>query len=356
MEKSKVYFIDFHTSPQQNMYKKLTRLLEKAGMLSIDFSKKLVAIKIHFGEPGNLAYIRPNYAAVVVKMLQNKDGLVFLTDANTLYKGRRSNAVDHLQSAMENGFNPIALGCNVVIADGLKGTDCREIEIDLKHCKTAKIGTAIADSDVLISLNHFKGHEMTGFGGCLKNIGMGSGSVGGKLEMHSNSKPIVSADKCTACKVCEKNCAHDAIHVQNKKAGINYEKCVGCGQCVAVCQYDAVQVQWEAAKMMEKMAEYAYAVLKDKPAFHINFLMDISPDCDCWNFNNIPISPNIGILASSDPIAIDKASADLVNNSGLNPGIDKFKEAHPKTDWRICLDYAEKLGFGTQQYELIKIV
>ena len=347
------------------MYAKLTKLLEKAGMLNIDFNKKLVAIKIHFGEPGNLAYIRPNYAAVVVKIIQGKEGLVFLTDANTLYKGRRSNAVDHLQSAMENGFNPLAVGCNVVIADGLKGTDCREIEIGLKHCKTAKIGAAIADADVIISMNHFKCHEMAGIGGCLKNTGMGSGSVGGKLEMHSNSKPIVYPDNCTACKVCEKNCAHDAIHVSNKKiAEINYEKCVGCGQCVAVCRYDAVQVQWDAARMQEKMAEYAYAVLKDKPAFHINFIMDISPNCDCWNFNDQPIAPNVGIVASFDPVAIDKASADLVNKTPINidcipevdrAGKDKFMKVHPNTDWRISLDYAEKLGLGTQQYDLIKV-
>jgi hypothetical protein len=347
------------------MYVKLAKLLEKAGMLKIDFSKKLVAIKIHFGEPGNLSYIRPNYAAVIVKIIQEQEGLVFLTDANTLYKGRRSNAVDHLLSANENGFNPLAVGCNVVIADGLKGTDYREVEIGLNHCKTAKIGAAIANADVVISMNHFKGHEFACIGGCLKNIGMGSGSVGGKLEMHSNSKPAMNSENCTACRICEKNCAHDAIHVINKKAVINYENCVGCGQCVAVCQYDAVQVEWEATNMQEKIAEYAFAAVKDKPAFHVNFLMDISPNCDCWNANDVPIVPNIGILASSDPVAIDKASIDLVNTAPVNinsaldenlkNGEDKFRALHPQTDWKICLDYAEKIGLGSQVYELIKV-
>lgn len=364
MQKSKVYFIDFHTSPKQNILKKLLKLVEKAGISQIDFEKKLVAIKIHFGEPGNLSYIRPNFAAVIVKLVEELGGLPFLTDANTLYKGRRSNAVYHLQAAMENGFNPMAVGCNVMIADGLKGTDYREIPINLQNCPTAKIGSAIADADILISMNHFKGHEMAGFGGCLKNVGMGSGSVGGKLEMHSNSKPVIAEEQCTGCKICEKNCAHDAIHVlTDKVAHINYDKCVGCGQCVAVCQYDSAQVRWEAAKMQEKVAEYSYAVLKDKPAFHINFLMDISPNCDCWNFNDRPIVPNIGILASIDPVAIDKASVDLVNKEKVNPNCviehsqepDKFKAIFPKTDWKVCLDHAEKIGLGTQHYELITI-
>lgn len=364
MSKSQVYFIDFRTSPKQNILSKLQKLIVKAGFEKIEFENKLVAIKIHFGEPGNMSYIRPNFAAVVVKMILEKGGLPFLTDANTLYKGRRSNAVYHLQSAMENGFNPIAVGCNVVIADGLKGTDYREIEINLQHCKTAKIGSAIANADVLISMNHFKGHEMAGFGGCLKNIGMGSGSVGGKMEMHSNSKPIIMEENCTSCKICEKNCAHDAVHVtKNKVAEIDYDKCVGCGQCVAVCQYDAAQVRWEAAKTQEKIAEYSMAVLKDKPAFHINFLMDISPNCDCWNFNDMPIVPNIGIAASFDPVAIDKASVDMVNEAQVNQksiiehnhSNDKFKAVFPNTDWRICLDYAEKIGLGTQQYELVTI-
>lgn len=365
MEKSSVYFIDFRTSSKQNILAKLKMLLIKAGIEKIDFSKKMVAIKIHFGEPGNLSYIRPNYAAQVVKLIQEKDGLPFLTDANTLYKGKRANAVDHLHAAMENGFNPMAVGCNVIIADGLKGTEYREITIDQKHCKTAKIGSAIADADIIITMSHFKGHEMAGFGGCIKNTGMGSGSIGGKMEMHSNSTPVINPDNCTACKVCERNCSHEAVHIKNKVAVIDEEKCVGCGQCVAVCQYDAAQVQWEAAKMNEKMAEYALAVLDGKPSFHINFLMDISPNCDCWNFNDMPIVPNIGILASTDPVALDIASADLVNKAPVNYNCvlaenthnhdDKFKAIFPNTDWKVCMNHASEIGLGLMEYELIKI-
>jgi uncharacterized Fe-S center protein len=368
MESSKVFFIDFHTTPQQNIYAKIKMLLKTAGFDTIDFNKKLTAVKIHFGEPGNLAYLRPNYAALIVKRIKENGGMPFLTDANTLYKGRRSNAVDHLQSAMENGFNPMAVGCNVIIADGLKGTEYKEIAINQKHCKTAKIGAAVANADVIISMNHFKGHEMAGFGGALKNIGMGCGSIGGKLEMHSDSKPFIYAENCTGCGVCEENCAHNAISLNaDNIADINYEKCVGCGQCIAVCQYDAAQPQFNSVSAQEKMMEYALAVLKDKPAFHINFIMDVSPNCDCWHYNDVAIVPNIGIAASFDPVALDKACADMVNKAAINvnsiignhaskpePG-DRFHLVFPKIDWRVGMDYAEKLGLGSQEYQLEKL-
>ena len=187
MEKSKVYFTDLRTKPGLNLLDKLERLVKKAGIENIDFKNKFVAIKIHFGEPGNLAYIRPNYARRMVQIIKGLKGMPFLTDSNTLYTGRRANAIEHLEAAMENGFNPLTVGCNIIIADGIKGTDYREIEIHGKHCEKAKIGAAIADADIIISMNHFKGHEMTGFGGAIKNLGMGSGSRGGKLEMHSAS-------------------------------------------------------------------------------------------------------------------------------------------------------------------------
>ncbi len=366
MEKSKVYFIDFHTTPRQNIVQKLRKLLTKSGMLDINFSRKLVAMKIHFGEPGNFAYIRPSYVSEIVKLVKEQGALPFLTDANTLYKGRRANAVDHLQVAMEHGFNPMGVGCNVIIADGLKGTEIREIEINQKHCKTAKIGSAVADADILLSINHFKGHEMSGVGGALKNIGMGSGSIGGKLVMHSDSSPKIYRANCTGCNLCVKNCAHDAIHLdKEKRAVIDYEKCVGCGQCIAVCQYDSAQAQFNSKNMQEKMMEYALAVVKDKPCFHINFITDVSPLCDCFSYNDTPIVANLGIAVSADPVALDRACIDLVNEAPVNEqsvigkkwtaGDDKFDLIFPETDWRIGLDYAEKIGIGTQGYELIKI-
>jgi uncharacterized protein len=375
MEKSKVFFTNLRTKPGVNLLDKVEKLIKKAEIENIDFKNKFVAVKIHFGEPGNLAYIRPNYAAKVVSVIKDLGGIPFLTDSNTLYSGRRANAIDHLEAAYENGFNPLSVGCHVIIADGLKGTDYREIEVNLKHCKTAKIGTAIADSDIVISMNHFKGHEMTGFGGALKNLGMGSGSRGGKLEMHSASKPRIVEKNCVSCGQCIKNCAQDAIEFNDKKkAFIDYDKCVGCGQCVAVCQFNSAQVIWNegADTANEKIAEYAHAVISDKPNFHINFIMNVSPNCDCWDSNDVPIVPDLGIMASFDPVALDKASIDAVNAAPVTNGSllderiheceehnhshgDKIEHIHPNTDWRVGLDYAEEIGLGTQEYELVVV-
>ncbi|MDR1879620.1 MAG: DUF362 domain-containing protein, partial [Tannerellaceae bacterium] len=331
MNASKVYFTNLRTTPSANLLTKMERLLKRAGIEHIDFRNQYVAIKIHFGEPGNLAFIRPNYAARLATLLGSLGAKPFLTDSNTLYSGGRSNAVDHLQSAMENGFNPISAKCNVIIADGLKGTDYREIPIDGEYCKAPKIGAAIADADIVISMNHFKGHEQSGFGGALKNLGMGSASVGGKLELHSSSQPVIDRESCTGCKVCVKYCAHDAVHLDSeKKAVIDYGACVGCGQCVALCQYEgAVMGEGDSSERLNcKIAEYTKAVLSDKPHFHVNFIMNVSPECDCWNHNDAAIIPDLGILASPDPVAIDQACADLVTKAPVLGG-SKLSEKYP---------------------------
>lgn len=372
MAKSKVYFTNLRTRPSVNLLKKLENLVIKAGIESIDFKKKIVALKIHFGEPGNLAYLRPNYAAHIVKYLKSKGAVPFLTDCNTLYSGRRSNAPSHIEAAFENGFNPIAAGCPVIIADGIKGTEFREIEVNLELCKSAKIGSAVADADIIISLNHFKGHELTGFGGALKNLGMGCASVGGKLFLHSGSSPKIYEKNCTGCRVCEKYCTHEAIKVgKDKIAHIDYEKCVGCGQCVAVCQYDASRVVWQSTseKACKRITEYAFAVIKDKPSFHINFIMNVSPDCDCWDTNDYPIVPDLGIAASFDPVALDQACADMVTAAPALPGSkimdlnsetdmrgqDKFRHSHPDTFWQAGIQHGVKIGLGNIDYEIVTI-
>ena len=373
MDKSKVYFTNLRTTPSSNLLDKMERLVKRAGITNIDFKNQFVAIKIHFGEPGNLAYIRPNYAARMATLLRSLGAKPFLTDCNTLYSGRRSNAVDHLESAMENGFNPISAKCEVIIADGLKGTDYREIEINGEYCKAPKIGAAIVDADIVLTMNHFKGHEQTGFGGALKNLGMGCASVGGKLELHSASQPIVDRENCKSCNICVKHCAHDAIHLDGSKiATIDYEKCVGCGQCVALCQYDAaVMGDGDTSERLNyKIAEYSKAVLLDKPNFHISFIMNVSPECDCWNHNDAAIVPDLGTAASFDPVALDKACADIVINAPIletgnrlsdSPhhdhleGCDKFHIMHPETNWQAGLEHAEKIGLGTQEYELITV-
>lgn len=378
MGKSTVYFTDLRTSPGNSLPKKLIKLVRKAGIEKIDFKDKFTAIKIHFGEPGNIAYIRHNYAAALVDMLKGLGAKVFLTDSNTLYSGGRSNAVDHLEAAMDNGFNPISAHANVIIADGLTGTDYKEIELGGEYCKAPKIGAAIADADIIISMNHFKGHEQTGFGGALKNLGMGSASVGGKLELHSSSQPVIDQGKCIGCRICEKYCRHDAVKVVDRKARIDYSKCVGCGQCVAVCQHEgAVVKDWDSSETLNyKIAEYALAVVQGKPSFHISFITNVSPNCDCWNHNDAAIIPDLGIAASFDPVALDCACADMVKaapvlqNNAITDidsrsghdhshdhhvGDDKFHLVHPDTKWEAGVEHGEKIGLGSRAYTLVRV-
>ncbi len=373
MEKSKVYFTDMHTYNSISLPDKLKKLIQKAGIGAIDMEDKFVAIKIHFGEPGNLAFLRPNFAKAVVDIVKTQRGLPFLTDCNTLYVGRRKNALEHIDAAYENGFSPFSTGCNVIIADGLKGTD--EVEVPVEGgelVKRAKIGRAIMDADVFLSLSHFKGHEATGFGGAIKNIGMGCGSRAGKMEQHCNGKPSIDKELCRSCKACAKQCAHSAISFDGaKKASIDMNRCVGCGRCIGHCNFNAISNSEDSScrDLNMKMAEYTKAVLHGRPHFHICIVMDVSPYCDCHAENDMPIIPNVGMFASFDPVALDKACADACNaqiplpGSKLEEGLkhhpcqgkDHFYHVSPNTEWKSCLEHAQKLGIGTLAYELITV-
>lgn len=241
-ERSKVYFTSFKAKNGDTITKKLDRLIRKAGISQIDFEDKYVAIKMHFGERGNLAALRPNYAKCVVDIVKELGGKPFLTDCNTLYIGGRKNALDHIDTAYLNGFSPMSTGCHVIIADGIKGTDDVDVPVEgAEWSPVAKIGRAVMDADVVISLTHFKGHELTGFGGTLKNIGMGCGSRAGKMDMHSTGKPYINKKKCIGCHQCDKVCAHGGPEFdEDNKGTINHDKCVGCGRCIGVCPKDAV--------------------------------------------------------------------------------------------------------------------
>lgn len=368
MEKSKVYFTNMQATAKENLLQKLKRLIKSAGIDQIDFEKKYAAIKIHFGEPGNVAFLRPNFAKVVVDTIKELGGNPFLTDCNTLYVGGRKNALDHLNSAYENGYSPFSTGCHILIGDGLKGTDEALVPVTGgKYVKEAKIGHAIMDADIFISLNHFKGHELTGFGGALKNIGMGCGSRAGKMEMHSSGKPSVYEDKCVGCDMCAKNCAHSAISLTDKKALINHSKCVGCGRCIGICPMDAVMPASDESNdiLNKKIAEYSWAVLNGRPNFHISLVIDVSPYCDCHAENDVPIVPDVGMFASFDPVALDVACADAVNKQPVMKGSlleksgckhnDHFTNVSPETDWKVAIDYAVELGLGSKEYELITI-
>ncbi|NLT40080.1 MAG: DUF362 domain-containing protein [Clostridiales bacterium] len=376
MERAKVYFSDFRTeSMGDGLPIKLKTLIRKAGIGKIDMDGRFVAIKMHFGERGNISFLRPNYARSVVDVVKEAGGRPYLTDCNTMYPGSRKNALEHLECAWENGFTPLTVACPILIGDGLKGTD--DIAVPVKggvYVKEAKIGRAIMDADVFISLTHFKGHELAGFGGTIKNIGMGCGSRAGKKEQHSSGKPRIHAEKCRGCRKCLKECANNALSFDDsrKKMSVIQENCVGCGRCLGVCNYDAIMFQNDNANDMlnRRIAEYAKAVIDGRPNFHISLVVDVSPNCDCHCENDAPILPDIGMFASFDPLALDQACVDAclrasplpgsqlsdnIASSGFVDRHDHFINSAPVTDWRTCLEHAEKIGLGTREYDLIVV-
>lgn len=370
-DKSKVYFTDFRTKLGVALTQKLQKLIRKAGIGQINMEGKFVAIKMHFGEMGNLAYLRPNYAKAVADVVKELGGKPFLTDCNTLYPGSRKNALEHLDCAQENGFNEFTTGCHVIIGDGIRGTD--DIIIPVRggeYCKEAYIGRAIMDADILISLTHFKGHEATGFGGTLKNIGMGCGSRAGKMQQHNDGKPHIIEENCRNCHRCARECGSDAISYDTGKAVIDAERCTGCGRCIGACAFDAIANDNGNANAILgcKIAEYTQAVCDGRPCFHISLITDVSPNCDCHPENDAPILPNIGMLASFDPIALDMACVDLcqkaapLENSQLGDNLanpefhhhhDHWMDSNPNVSWKETLAHGEKLGLGSREYELI---
>jgi uncharacterized Fe-S center protein len=370
MADSKVYWIDFRTTPTMTILNKLDGLLRSAGLNSLELKDKYVALKIHLGEPGNMAFIRPPFVRVVSEFVRRQGGKPFLTDSNTLYSGRRHNAYDHLRAGYENGFSRDATGCDLIIADGLKGNDFIDLPVKGgKHCSSARIGAAVAEADAIISLNHFKGHELTGFGGALKNLGMGAASRSGKKFLHEVSHPVIVRDSCTGCASCAKNCNEQAITIDAEgKAVIDHDLCVGCCQCVAVCQFGAARaMEGKASEICsERIAEYTQAILAGKPSFHVNFVMNVSPNCDCWSNNDAPVVADIGIFASADPVALDQACVDAVNAAPAVAGTaltdkryagtgEKFGHIHPDADWIAGLDHAEAIGLGRRGYALVKV-
>lgn len=367
--KSTVYFIDLRATMKENFLAKLGRLVETAGLIETVNDRDLVAVKLHFGELGNTAFIRPVYIRKIVDIIKSAGGMPFLTDANTLYAGTRSDAPGHLNTAIQNGFAYPVVGAPLIIADGLRGKSETRVAINQKRFKQVYIAREIVESDVLLSVAHFKGHELSGFGGAIKNVGMGCASRKGKMAQHSSVCPKVKRKKCIGCGECLDHCSRRAIKLVEEKAVINQKKCIGCGECILICPNSAIQIQWNQSIpiFLENMVEYTMGVLKSKKgkSLYVNFITDIAPACDCMPVNDAPIVRDIGVVASNDPVAIDQASVDLVNQEhGLPgscltvntaPGKDKFKGLYPKVDWPIQLDYAQKLGIGSRSYDLIKL-
>ena len=375
MEKAKVYYTDFRAKIGEGLPTKLKRLIKAAGIGDIDMDGKFVAVKMHFGELGNLSFLRPNYARAVVDVVKEFGGVPFLTDCNTLYPGSRKNAIEHLYCAWENGFTPMTVGCPIIIGDGLKGTDDIEVPVEGgEYIDKAKIGRAVMDADIFISLSHFKGHETTGFGGAIKNIGMGCGSRAGKKAQHMNGQPEIDHELCRGCRACLRECANDGLSFDEstRKMSINTQNCVGCGRCIGACNFDAIAfANYAATKDLNcRMAEYTKAVIQNRPNFHVSLIVDVSPNCDCHAENDAPVVPNIGMLASFDPLALDQACVDAclkatpLPNSQLAEAMEKedfcdhhdhFENTTPNSEYKTCLAHAEKIGLGTRDYEIVVV-
>ncbi|MBN1142106.1 MAG: DUF362 domain-containing protein [Deltaproteobacteria bacterium] len=366
--KSTVFFADTQSGPNENLHDKVVRLMEEAQIGALVRPGDLTAVKTHFGEKGGHAYVRPTFLRCIVDRLKRCGAAPFITDSCTLYPGERKEAVSALRCGIENGLAFAVVGAPLILCDGLRGHSGRKVAVRGEILSEVEIGEAILDADSMVVVSHFKGHELTGFGGAVKNLGMGCSSRLGKMDQHSSVAPRVSEEACTACRRCLKACAHGAILMEGK-ARIDPARCVGCARCIGVCPEKAIRIQWNESSdlAMKKMAEYALGAMDGKQgkALFINFIMQVSPECDCYGFSDAPIVPDIGIVAGADPVAVDQAAADLVNaspglpgtalKSGREPGGDKFRGVHPAIDWETTLAHGEKIGLGSRRYELVRL-
>ncbi len=336
----------FLKSPQQ-----ILEALKASHLDDILAKDQFLGLKIHFGEKQNKSYINPSFLVPLVKFLREKKTKPFLFETNTLYRGKRMNSLDHINLARSHGFGKLNLP--IIIGDGLKGNDSLEVSINQKNFKQVYLASSLKDIDALLVLSHFTGHMLTGFGAAIKNLGMGCASRKGKLAQHCDLSPEIKSDKCSLCGICAKNCPAQAIE-EKKKFSILPDKCIGCAQCLSVCPYGAIDVVWseEYKAIGEKMVEYALGVSQKVKAIYINFCLFLTQECDCMNKEEKGIVPDLGILFSRDPVSLDKASIDLLTKQA---GRDFLKQAHPKIDYLQHLQYANKLGLGSLDYELSEI-
>ena len=366
---AKVYFADLRArAAGRNRTAKIQKLFEAAGFGDVVQKGDLTAIKLHFGERGCDTHISPTYARAVVELVKAQGGRPFVTDTNTLYSGSRHNAVDHLLTAVEHGFDYAVLGAPVIIADGLDSTNVLEVAISGKHFQKVKIAGDIVRADSLLVLSHFKGHELAGFGGAVKNLAMGCAPRAGKQDQHC-VRFVVEPKKCIGCTACVAVCPVGAATMEGKKAVIDKEACIGCGECLTVCPKKAMSIDWqtEIVPFMERMVEYALGAVAGKTGRvgYVNFLVNVTPDCDCVPWSDAPIVPDIGFLASTDPVALDKACLDLVNEQaacpecklehGIHSGEDKFTALWQWTRGDMTFVHGAAVGLGNPEYELVRV-
>lgn len=349
--RSKVYFTEsFDDNVIRKLFEQLLEEKNKDNEEPVLNENKRVAIKVHFGEKGNTRFVQPSQIRPILTKLKEINNNHFLTDTNTLYRGSRLNEEDHLNLAKEHGFGE--LDTKIEIADGKLGEDDVSVEIKKEIFDKVRIGRKLAEADSIILISHFKGHVLFGYGGSLKNLSMGFGSRAGKLQMHSKVSPTIDEEKCVGCGVCVDNCSVDAIDIEAGKASIN-DKCIGCAKCISVCPHGAVNIPWHGASSEEaqkRAAEYAFGAVKDKQVFCVNFINNVTKDCDCLKDSEI-IGKDIGIVASLDPVACDQACYDLCEERN---GTDVFKK-NTGVDGRVLIDKSDNIGVGSKDYELIRL-
>lgn len=365
-----VWFWNLRSTLKAPYEAKVTRLLKKSGVAETVQKGDLTAVKMHFGEAGVTGHIQPLHVRPVLSVLRDLGAAPFLTDTATLYVGQRGNAVAHSLVARTHGFDPAVLGAPVIMADGLRSTHERAVPVQGRHIQEAYLAADILEADSMVVLSHVKGHIAAGFGGALKNLAMGCATRRGKMQQHCVMGPRLEPEQCKGCGECVKVCAPGALRLDtNKRITIDRERCIGCGACFHSCTFKAVDVDWslEHGKFIERMMEYALAVVSNlkRPPIFLNYIISVTPECDCMGFSDAPICPDIGVLASTDPVAIDQASLDLVNAApalypsklpkGIKPGTDKMLALSPKMPKGLGLDYAETIGAGRREYVLKEI-
>jgi len=369
VDKATVYYVPARVAHNRGLVQRFGALVDRMGLGMVS-DGDTVAVKVHFGDDGTTAYVRPQFARKLVDRLKGRGGAPFLTDTCTLYVGRRKEAVSHLELALENGFSYATVAAPLVIGDGIRSRDVAEVAVGGRHFDTVRYASAVHHSDALCCISHVKGHLAVGFGGTIKNLSMGLGSRAMKQAMHADVKPQIEEEKCEACGECVEICPADAVELYEGVARFDHALCIGCAECIAVCDPGALRFLWNerADLIQEKMVEVAEGVLAQKVgkvAFY-NFVVEVTPDCDCFPWSDNPIVNNVGVLASTDPVAVDQASADLINaarglpgsrlpDEGHPRGADKFRALYPEIDWSRQLAYAEERGLGTRGYELVEV-
>jgi len=367
---STVCFWDLRAGLKSSYEVKLRRLLKTVKATADISPGDLTAFKIHFGEQGASGFVSPLFLKPLISYYKKAGARPFLTDTNTLYAGQRGESVSHAMQAHEHGFDPLLVGAPVIIADGIKSANEVEVPFAGKHFDRAYLAGDMVRADALVSITHFKGHALVGFGGVVKNLGMGGATRRGKMQQHRLVGPHVNADKCRGCGTCVSVCRAGALSLDDDgKVAFNPELCVGCAACLISCRHGCLGIDWktDVAAFQERVAEYAAALVSTikKPCLHISFVTAVSSVCDCVGYSDVPLCPDIGVFASFDPVAVDAACLDAVNrarpnpNSPLHPDIapgeDKLTALYPKVDPRHILRYSEHIGLGSREYKLAPV-